>query len=586
MEEFEMEKHKLKDQLLQMEKLVTKLEAVSGEGRTHRAQLQGLTEENSALKVKLAMFQQEVQKLEVDVNRQRKQTEQRKSEQEKEQSEVELLFKENTRYRNEVFEISTRNLQLSSENADLNSKLKADQSTIQLLNERLAQISLQKEEEAVVTRQLQEASGRLEREQLQQQSGWQRDKELMEKELQISKEKGLTEENSALKVKLAMFQQEVQKLEVDVNRQRKQTEQRKSEQEKEQSEVELLFKENTRYRNEVFEISTRNLQLSSENADLNSKLKADQSTIQLLNERLAQISLQKEEEAVVTRQLQEASGRLEREQLQQQSGWQRDKELMEQELQISKEKLQRLKEVESEFSSLTLKHQWLEQDKECLVKELEERNAKFELIHAQESELQRVNQECQTLRRKQTQLEAEMVEAQDQLLEASMTLTLAQSQHVREVQQLKEQTGEAVPRDQVAQLQSRLAEEQHKGQWLQEQINAQAEQASKQMALKQEQYEQVLKQMEERMEEVEAKLKTLRMILQEKVNQLKEQLAKNAKSDVLLKDLYVENSQLMKALQVTEQRQKSSEKKNFILEEKIAALNKLLCKITPASLTA
>ncbi|XP_041106101.1 ninein-like protein isoform X4 [Polyodon spathula] len=495
---------------------------------------------------------------------------------------------------------------------------------------------------------------------------------------------GVTEENSALKEKLAVCQQDVRKLEVDVNRQRKQTEQMKSEKEKMQSEVELLFKENTRYREEVFEISTRNLQLSSENADLNAKIKTDQRTIQLLNERLAQISLQKEEEAVVARQLQEASGRLEREQLQQQSGWQRDKELMEQELQISKEKLQRLKEVESEFSSLTLKHQWLEQDKDRLVKELEEQNEKterlettlqnvsdqadelrsalqaanqdkgsltketvtkqkilqetedkikqletnvqrlrqekeqlqtsyrqadeqekislrkecealrsqlqhcqhkIELIHAQESELQRVNQDCQTLRRKQTQLEACLVEAQDQLLEASTTLTLAQSQHVREVQQLKEQAGTAVSRDQVAQLQSQLAEEEHRGQRLQEQINIQAEQASKQMALQQEQYKQVLKQMEERMEEVEAKLKNLRLVLQEKVTQLKEQLASNAKSNVLLKDLYVENSQLMKALQVTEQRQKSAEKKNFIMEEKIAALNKLLRKITPASLT-
>lgn len=64
------------------------------------------------------------------------------------------------------------------------------------------------------------------------------------------------------------------------------------------------------------------------------------------------------------------------------------------------------------------------------------------------------------------------------------------------------------------------------------------------------------------------------------------QLGKNAKSDLLLKDLYVENSQLMKALQVTEQRQKCAEKKSFLLEEKVVALNKLLRKIAPASLTA
>lgn len=62
------------------------------------------------------------------------------------------------------------------------------------------------------------------------------------------------------------------------------------------------------------------------------------------------------------------------------------------------------------------------------------------------------------------------------------------------------------------------------------------------------------------------------------------QLARNTKSGELLKDLYVENSQLMKALEVTEHRQKNAEKKNFLLEEKINALNKLLREIVPASL--
>lgn len=51
----------------------------------------------------------------------------------------------------------------------------------------------------------------------------------------------------------------------------------------------------------------------------------------------------------------------------------------------------------------------------------------------------------------------------------------------------------------------------------------------------------------------------------------------------MLKDLYVENAQLMKALQVLEQKQKSTEKKNFILEEKISSLNKIIREITLAS---
>lgn len=62
------------------------------------------------------------------------------------------------------------------------------------------------------------------------------------------------------------------------------------------------------------------------------------------------------------------------------------------------------------------------------------------------------------------------------------------------------------------------------------------------------------------------------------------QLAKNTKSSSLLKELHVENAQLMSALQVTEQRQKNAEKKNFLLEGKVSALNKLLRDVVHVAL--
>lgn len=115
------------------------------------------------------------------------------------------------------------------------------------------------------------------------------------------------------------------------------------------------------------------------------------------------------------------------------------------------------------------------------------------------------------------------------------------------------------------------------------------------------------------MQELEVRLKGVQMVLQEKVQQLKEQvgppsagatahvapaappftppvclsgpqLAKNAKSSSLLKELYEENAQLMTALQVTEQRQKKAEKKNFLLEGKVGALNKLLREVVQVAL--
>ncbi|XP_037349499.1 ninein-like protein isoform X4 [Talpa occidentalis] len=101
----------------------------------------------------------------------------------------------------------------------------------------------------------------------------------------------------------------------------------------------------------------------------------------------------------------------------------------------------------------------------------------------------------------------------------------------------------------------------------------------------QEKHEKQLKATEERVEEVEMILKNVEMLLQEKVGELKKQFEKNTKSDLLLKELYVENAHLMKALQVTEEKQRSAEKKTHILEGKVRALNKLVSKISVASLS-
>lgn len=62
------------------------------------------------------------------------------------------------------------------------------------------------------------------------------------------------------------------------------------------------------------------------------------------------------------------------------------------------------------------------------------------------------------------------------------------------------------------------------------------------------------------------------------------QLVKNTKSSSLLKELHVENAQLMTALQVTEERQKNAEKKNFLLEGKVSALNGLLRDVVQVAL--
>ncbi|XDV49950.1 hypothetical protein PO909_019098 [Leuciscus waleckii] len=494
----------------------------------------------------------------------------------------------------------------------------------------------------------------------------------------------VTSENSALKDRLAVLQQDVKSLEEEVNKKRRKLEEMDREYMKNRDDEERLRKENSKCREEVLDLSARNLQLSSENAELSSRLCSDQRAVQTLTDRLAQVCQENDGTAASYRQLQETLQQQESDKLKLQEQWQKEKELLERELKTAKEMLQHLTVVESALTNQTLKNQALEQDKDHLLKETADRDQKLEKlqeslrysetqieqlnsqililwqekdVHIQEAsthqkmlqqcqdkvqelensihqlhkekehlhqthriqeetavsvlqkeckslrvqnedllnkvaqlqtqelELQRLTHQCLTLRNKQAELETAKHEANEQALRAESALSLVQAQHVRVVQELREQVGSGT-REHLAHLQTQLAEQQLRTQDLEGLLRSQAKQAGIQMGLQQEQYEKFMVSMQERMDEVEAKLKNTRVMLQDKVNQLKEQLAKNAKSDLLLKDLYVENSQLMKALQVTEQRQKSAEKKSFLLEEKVIALNKLLRKIAPASFTA
>ncbi|XP_071354505.1 ninein isoform X4 [Trachinotus anak] len=102
----------------------------------------------------------------------------------------------------------------------------------------------------------------------------------------------------------------------------------------------------------------------------------------------------------------------------------------------------------------------------------------------------------------------------------------------------------------------------------------------------QDERERKMKIMEERMREIETSLHNIKLLLREKVSQLNEQIRKNGRADVVIKDLYVERAQLLEALEITEQRHKIAEKKNYLLEEKISSLNKIVRDLNPSTIPA
>lgn len=88
-----------------------------------------------------------------------------------------------------MLDLSARNLQLSNENAELNSRLHSDQGTVQMLTERLSQVCREQEETTVFIKQLQETNRSLGKEKLQLQASKQDEKTLLERALIEAKDK-------------------------------------------------------------------------------------------------------------------------------------------------------------------------------------------------------------------------------------------------------------------------------------------------------------------------------------------------------------------------------------------------------------
>ncbi|XP_041866803.1 ninein-like protein isoform X2 [Melanotaenia boesemani] len=526
-EDFEREKGRMAQQLMELERLVLDLEDVMDPTSPHRTQLEEVRSENAALQEKLSVLQQEVQNLEDDLAKKRRRLEEMEREHKRSREEEERLHKENSKYREEVLDLSSRNLQLSSDNSELSARLHGEQESVRMLRERLATVSREHEEEEATVRWLQDAMTQQEREKLQQQTGWKQEKKLLERELSSTKEKlgrqsQLEAELSSVTLKLQWVEEDKERLQRDVDDRN----------------------------NKVEKLQQQLMSLETE--------------AELLRSQLHAVTQERVSHAQEVMELQEAHSKVE------------ELEVGTRRLIKEKEELSLMLKEQEEQASVTL-----QEETHKLRVQNQELQHQLSELQIQDLQVHKLTQEQQNLKSKLTEVEAARMQAQDQAVRADAALSVVQAQQLRQLHELQEQAG---GRKEAELLQERLEEEMRKSQELEEALQLQAQQSSSQISVKQEQYEKAAAALEQRVEDLEIQLKGIRLVLQEKVQQLKEQMAKSSKASALLKDLYVENSQLMKALQVTEQRQKNAEKKNFLLEEKVGALNKLLREIVPAAL--
>ncbi|NXW58787.1 NINL protein, partial [Eurystomus gularis] len=171
-----------------------------------------------------------------------------------------------------------------------------------------------------------------------------------------------------------------------------------------------------------------------------------------------------------------------------------------------------------------------------------------------------------------------------QLFEAKTSLSLAQAQHALQLQQAKAQMNNMVPNKQFEQLQTSLREEQCKAQQLQVNLHQQVEQSCRQLVRTQEEHKHLLQAALEQAEGLERNLRNAEAVLAERAVHLKDAQVQLSRNKLLIEDLREENRRCAMALQAAELKQKSTQKKNQLLEEQASALKQLIGKIMPASL--
>ncbi|XP_043412061.1 ninein isoform X9 [Prionailurus bengalensis] len=577
-----MEKHALEKEELQKE-LLEKHQRELQEGRCESEKLQ---EENSILRSEITTLNEEdsisnlkLGKLNGSQEEMWQKIETVKQEKAAVQKMVENLKKQ-------ISELKTQNQQLDLENTELSQKNSQNEKELQELNQRLAEMLRQKDKEpgrSTLEEWKQEKSNlKEELEQCKVQSSTlvsSLEAELSEVKIQthIVEQENLLLKDELEKMKqlhrcpdLGDFQQ---KLASVLSYNEKLLEEKEALSEELKSCVDKLAKSSL-LEHRIATMKQEQKSWEHQSETLKSQLEASQEKVQSLEDTLQNVNLQmsliksdlrvtqqekealKQEVTSLYKQLQNAGDKNWAPEIatfhnqQQRPSWDQMDHLMKEEQQLLWQENERLQTVvrntkaelthsrdkvrQLESNLLPPKHQKhlnssgtvrpTEQEKLSLKRECEQfqkerspTNRKVNQMNSLERELETIHLENEGLKKKQVKLDEQLMEMQH----LRSTVMLSPSPPTWDLQLRQQQACPTVPREQFLQLQQQLLQAERINQCLQEEL----ENRTSETNTPQGNQEQLVTVMEERMMEVEQKLKLVKRLLQDKVNQLKEQVS-------------------------------------------------------------
>ncbi|XP_071163588.1 ninein-like protein isoform X5 [Mytilus edulis] len=197
--------------------------------------------------------------------------------------------------------------------------------------------------------------------------------------------------------------------------------------------------------------------------------------------------------------------------------------------------------------------------------------------------LQKEKEILMALKLERDRLETELENVSTKLVKANNDLAQNQTQHAEEMKKYHVSNG--IDIDNFTRLQIDLVDQQRQLRELQEFIEAKENEKNKKFKVREEEMKKAIKELEEDKNSLQRKLRLTQQMLDEQIEKIKNHYGDCEKRNVLVVDLYKENSELMEALCVMEERKKDAVSRCYRMEDQCRALKMMLKKVYHVAVT-
>ncbi|KAK2170710.1 hypothetical protein LSH36_1g20015 [Paralvinella palmiformis] len=246
--------------------------------------------------------------------------------------------------------------------------------------------------------------------------------------------------------------------------------------------------------------------------------------------------------------------------------------------------IERLQRSKDQNIPLQLANEHLLEENKALEGALLEKSNKLKDIEEQLLSTDHYKTRAGNIEAERDALRQQLQMTTDRLTDANTTLSLAKSEHQRELGALRQQISNMVDLDNHKDLKKQLADAQNKIGQLEAALEKRAAEMTKVIMGTQADHKHRTEILEDDKEAAEQKVEQMQQLLDDQVEKLKQQLEISSKTNLLVTNLYIENSQLMKTIYMTEKREKDARKKASNLEDKCKQYFHLIEKLVPLAM--